>query len=449
MEIIENYQTIDSISDFFNTKSIIYYVFVFLAIYLISYFLMSLFFKTSDDSTVLLRLVRIVDICVFVFFVIFLVITYGNKNMDDLSSQLKKNMNDLKDFSDNEYSIISVIFFIVIFYTCIYIIRIPMSKELKPVSIIIIENIALILLAILFILNFFRYFLNINLLDDSFADIFHLLDKAKETTEAPSSTKASSSTKTTEETPKTEIDKDEVFNIRNNIYTYDDAQSVCSIYGATLATYDQIEKAYNNGAEWCNYGWSQDQLAFFPTQKSTWTLLQNNPSTKNSCGRPGINGGYFKNKNMQFGVNCYGKKPEPSDYEKEMMNANQQIPLKPLTPEERMLQTKLDIWKNNAKDFLVVNSFNKNEWSSSPTMRPTTAAPTTSSLTTAAPTTTSLTTAAPTTTSLTTAAPTSLRPTSSLTTAAPTTASLTTMTPTTAPTAGLTTASLTTMRASA
>ena len=29
------------------------------------------------------------------------------------------------------------------------------------------------------------------------------------------------------------------------------------------------------------------------------------------CGKPGINGGYFSDPTMKFGVNCYGVKPDP------------------------------------------------------------------------------------------------------------------------------------------
>jgi hypothetical protein len=50
-----------------------------------------------------------------------------------------------------------------------------------------------------------------------------------------------------------------VFNII--IYTHDDAKSICSAYDASLATYDQIEKSYNGGGEWCSIGWSADQQA--------------------------------------------------------------------------------------------------------------------------------------------------------------------------------------------
>jgi uncharacterized membrane protein YgcG len=102
----------------------------------------------------------------------------------------------------------------------------------------------------------------------------------------------------------------EVFNIGNNIYNYKEADEVCKAYGARLATYDEIENSYNNGAEWCNYGWSSDQMAYFPTQKSTWNELQKDDRLKNACGRPGVNGGYMANPNIRFGANCFGSKPK-------------------------------------------------------------------------------------------------------------------------------------------
>ena len=101
----------------------------------------------------------------------------------------------------------------------------------------------------------------------------------------------------------------EVFNVSNNLYTYDDAQSVCKSYGARLATYDEIEASYTDGGEWCNYGWSENQMALFPTQKDTWNRLQGTKKHKHDCGRPGINGGFIDNPNIQFGANCYGTKP--------------------------------------------------------------------------------------------------------------------------------------------
>ena len=63
------------------------------------------------------------------------------------------------------------------------------------------------------------------------------------------------------------ITKEEVFHVPGNKYTYKQAQAVCKAFDSELATYSQIEDAYNNGGEWCSYGWSADQMALFPTQK--------------------------------------------------------------------------------------------------------------------------------------------------------------------------------------
>ena len=158
------------------------------------------------------------------------------------------------------------------------------------------------------------------------------------------------------------VQKEEVFNISNNLYTYDDAQSICTAYGAKMATYDQIEDAHKNGAEWCNYGWSANQMAFFPTQKSTWNALQETDNNKNDCGRPGINGGYFANPYIRFGVNCFGKKPEPSADELARMKELKDR-VYPKNPKDSALDKKVQFWKDNASELLVLNSFNNNEWS--------------------------------------------------------------------------------------
>ena len=107
--------------------------------------------------------------------------------------------------------------------------------------------------------------------------------------------------------------KKEVFNIDNNDFTYKEAQLLCEALGCKLATYGQLIDAFNDGANWCNYGWSADGLALFPIQQSFYEQLQKDKKLKKKCGKPGINGGFFKNKNLKFGVNCYGPKPEPID----------------------------------------------------------------------------------------------------------------------------------------
>jgi len=101
----------------------------------------------------------------------------------------------------------------------------------------------------------------------------------------------------------------EVFHLRDNIYNYEEAQAACKAYNSRLASLNEVIDAYKEGANWCSYGWSDGQMALFPTQKDFWEKLQSDPVRRNECGVPGVNGGYFENKNYQFGANCYGEKP--------------------------------------------------------------------------------------------------------------------------------------------
>jgi len=108
----------------------------------------------------------------------------------------------------------------------------------------------------------------------------------------------------------------QVFNVRENIYTLDDAPAVCGALGADIATIDQLIDAHKQGADWCNVGWTKDGIAAYPIQYSTWKTLQGNePNKRGICGKPGIN--LVRNDpNLLYGVNCYGTKPEPKGNEK-------------------------------------------------------------------------------------------------------------------------------------
>ena len=106
------------------------------------------------------------------------------------------------------------------------------------------------------------------------------------------------------------IEHEEVFNIGDQSYTYEQAKCKCAAYGARLAKKHEIIGAYNKGAEWCSYGWSEGQNAYYPTQRSSWKKSQHGSvKHRDDCGVPGVNGGYFSDPELKFGVNCFGKKP--------------------------------------------------------------------------------------------------------------------------------------------
>lgn len=151
----------------------------------------------------------------------------------------------------------------------------------------------------------------------------------------------------------------QVFNIPGNYYNYEDAKAICDAYGARLASYNEMEEAYNKGAEWCSYGWSDNQMALFPTQKDTWRKLQKVKGHEHDCGRPGVNGGYIDKSDSKYGVNCYGNKPPMTADAAKLM---QQTPIYPKNMNDLKHQERVDHWRNKISEILVA-PFNHSAWS--------------------------------------------------------------------------------------
>ena len=152
----------------------------------------------------------------------------------------------------------------------------------------------------------------------------------------------------------------EVFNVSTNEYTYYDAEPLCRALGAELATYDQVQTAWDKGADWCNYGWAKGQVAIYPTQKETWEKLQGGPQDEHTaCGEPGVNGGYFDNPEMRFGVNCYGVKPDQNSNDERILMENGTIPK---TVSALKIDQQISDIKNNV-DMIGLLPFSSHKWS--------------------------------------------------------------------------------------
>lgn len=333
----------DMINSFFN-KKVIEYLLAFLAINVLVYLIVRFGYSKTSESEIPFVKSKFLNIFLFGVLILFSVGAYSNLDEHDKENYFYDKLSSFKIFLNNTSSIFSVISFIIGFYLIIYFANVPMTNETKPTAIRLIDTVAWLLFVILLICDFFSIFFNISLADLILTG--KLLDKLEHQDDSSGNHHKH---------------KDEVFNISNNLYTYYDAPAVCSVYGARLATYDEVEKAYNRGGEWCTYGWSDGQMALFPTQKSTWSELQGSKLTKNACGRPGVNGGYMENPLLLFGVNCYGKKPDPTSKEQSNMEANKEITV-PKSPEDVIIDTKTQVWKDNPDKFLVLNSFNRKDW---------------------------------------------------------------------------------------
>ena len=274
------------------------------------------------DKSIIITIIIVILLYLFIFFVL------GNSSNQQSSSSIfdtTSNNNNNEYYMDSSTSSYIILFIFIVFLILLFWYFIPFS-----------------------LLNYFNY-KYITGISDIFTD-HPSISVDVDTTPTSENT-------TTKSLP-TRVPPDQVFNIPGNYYNYNDAKSLCNAYGSRLANYSEVENAYNNGAEWCNYGWSDDQMALFPTQAETYKNLQKIPGHEHDCGRPGINGGYISNPKVRFGVNCYGKKPKMTDIEEQLMETSTPYPL---TEDDIMMERKTEMLKKKLPEILV-SPFNYNNW---------------------------------------------------------------------------------------
>ena len=155
------------------------------------------------------------------------------------------------------------------------------------------------------------------------------------------------STSETSTSTETSTLSNQTFHVQGK-YDYMNAKAICKAYGGKLANIKQITEAHDRGAEWCDYGWSEDHMALFPTQYKTWLSYQE-LGKKEICGRPGVNGGYNNNLLQQLGVNCFGKKPK----------LNGPMPAQPIP--HGVVDKRVEYWQNKLPT-LTVSPFNYDSW---------------------------------------------------------------------------------------
>ena len=141
----------------------------------------------------------------------------------------------------------------------------------------------------------------------------------------------------------------QVFHIKNNIFSFADAPAVCKLYGADMATLEQLKDAQAKGADWCSGGWTKEGVVAYPIQQATFDKLQeNDPQNRNACGLPGIN--FLRNEQeLLYGVNCYGIKRNPIGLEKvqQPILSNRDIQIQNKMAQLRQLDIGLAPWSSD------------------------------------------------------------------------------------------------------
>lgn len=365
----------------------------FLAIYLF-YIGASSIIKSTIPTVTDKQLHTVFDVFIAVLLVAYCVYSYMNLTPMQQTNILQNIWNWSADFYSSDNMILAATVFILVFYFIVFCFKISLHSS--PYSLHLLESKAWIFLGTLVIVFLINHIFNTNIVyylyltdnnnsiwdtrfknwgtnddnnnnndnnnvdytDINNADINNTIsNNISETTSAPVPQEQIAVETSASKPPK------QVFNVANNIYTYNDAKLVCKSIGARLATYDEVEEAYKNGGEWCNYGWTDGQLALFPTQMTTWYSLQSDAKTKNSCGRPGVNGGFIMNPYQKYGVNCFGTKPAEKD--SDIKPGSYITPSTNGTPsfEDVEERKRLQFWKTYGNQIMQLNSFNRTKWS--------------------------------------------------------------------------------------
>lgn len=136
-------------------------------------------------------------------------------------------------------------------------------------------------------------------------------------------------------------DGEEVFHIGNQLYRFSEADELCRIKGAKLATRAQLEEAQAHGADWLgSYGWTEGQHAYTVSPDE------------------GVRGGRIADPDLLLGVNCYGKKPEMTDRDRLLLSR--------LRAQARgvdtMSQVKLLFAQLNPEEFASTRPFSGDAW---------------------------------------------------------------------------------------
>ena len=202
------------------------------------------------------------------------------------------------------------------------------------------------LLILLVLINAMAYFFNVNIISE-FKQIFY--EKPEIQIESSLINKDISSAS---------YDTKEVYHVPGNRFTYHDAKAICKAFDGELATYEQLLKEQKNGASWCSFGWTNDQLGLYPTSQSDFNRLKKIKGHEYDCGIPGINGGYVSNPHIKLGSNCYGYKPKITDLESSLLENNE---LYPKTEKEKLFQKRVEYWRNRIGN-IIISPFNSDNW---------------------------------------------------------------------------------------
>ena len=138
-----------------------------LAIYLL-YSLGKSIFSPRDggyDGTNLLTYSRAIDVVAMIIILGWMYSIYVGLSDDNKKNFIGWFLRWTQDFWNNPNTLLEVTLFTIIFFACVYLFRVPMAPEIKPVVVHILETKIWIVFAMFIIIFFFKYVLGIPIID--------------------------------------------------------------------------------------------------------------------------------------------------------------------------------------------------------------------------------------------------------------------------------------------
>ncbi|NBO20084.1 MAG: hypothetical protein EBV03_12865, partial [Proteobacteria bacterium] len=215
-----------------------YFILYAIIIYVILHFAISIIFSGNENTQYYIT--SSFDILIFLTVLIYLIYLIVELPENERKYAISALLLNYGNYVSDPMNAIGIAIFIVVSFLLFKIVAImPIIGIHKPLFITILEFLLVITLLFIGIQYLVLQFFGINLV----SKIRKFINSVPDAVGV--NVNGNNANKKTEEK-----DKKEVFHISNNLYTYNDAKSICKSYDAELATYEQIENAYNNGAEW-------------------------------------------------------------------------------------------------------------------------------------------------------------------------------------------------------
>lgn len=168
--------------------------------------------------------------------------------------------------------------------------------------------------------------------------------------------------------PAPPADKRELFLIYNK-YNYQEAREVCKIYKGRLATKQDLNDAFNKGANWCSWGWLEGMSVGYPVQEKYWMAIDK--SHKGFCGpTAGLNVIESVDPLKKYYVTCFGLKPKQGHKDVKLNKSIQKVVTGANSLLHDIAQCKKakevsvqKKWTQQQKQQIRILKFNPTEWS--------------------------------------------------------------------------------------